>query len=162
MPLRPLGDVASRGCGVSFVDGTFSLTFFYCCSPSSWLRGSRQTFSPETRRTITTEAAIQTARPIGSEGDIGIKPHRVRRNVAIDVSEYVAAAAERSNRTLYIVTATYPRPEQEAELLRLSQTLMHVRPLVFWVLVEDARRKTPAVTELLQRSRLRHVHLLGT
>ena len=98
----------------------------------------------------------------GSEGDLSIQPHRVRRNVAIDVAEDVADAVGGSNRTLYIVTATYPRPEQEAELLRLSQTLMHVRPLVFWVLVEDARRKTPAVTELLQRSRLRHVHLLGT
>ena len=99
----------------------------------------------------------------GSEEDLDVKARRrVRRNVAVDVAENDVVGAGGSNRTLYVVTATYPRPEQEAELLRLSQTLMHAKPFVFWVVVEDSRRTTPAVTELLQRSGLRHVHLLGT
>ena len=72
-----------------------------------------------------------------------------------------ATDPDSGTRTVYVITASYPRPEQEADLVRLSQTLMHSSLFVFWVLVEDSANKTPAVEELLQRSGLRHVHLLG-
>ncbi|CAN8177859.1 unnamed protein product [Coccothraustes coccothraustes] len=38
---------------------------------------------------------------------------------------------------IYVVTPTYARPVQKAELVRLSQTLLHV-PALHWVVVEDA------------------------
>ena len=85
---------------------------------------------------------------------------RFRRHAA-DPDIATRRAPEGGTRPVYVVTATYPRPEQEADLLRLSQTLMHVASFVFWVLVEDSGRRTPAVTEVLRRSGLRHVHLLG-
>ncbi|XP_043203840.1 galactosylgalactosylxylosylprotein 3-beta-glucuronosyltransferase 1-like, partial [Amphibalanus amphitrite] len=81
-------------------------------------------------------------------------PHagRVRREVS---------QPEPDSRTVYVITATYPRPEQEADLVRLSQTLMHAKPFLYWIVVEDAPKRTPAVAQLLKRSGLRHVHLLG-
>ena len=87
--------------------------------------------------------------PPASRGDGAVR----RRREATD--------PESGTRTVYVITATYPRPGQEAELVRLSQTLMHAAPFLLWVLVEDASRRTPAVAELLRRSGLRHVHLLG-
>jgi len=38
---------------------------------------------------------------------------------------------------IYIVTPTYARPVQKAELTRLQNTLIHV-PSLHWILVEDA------------------------
>ncbi|KAF0302717.1 Galactosylgalactosylxylosylprotein 3-beta-glucuronosyltransferase P [Amphibalanus amphitrite] len=78
--------------------------------------------------------------------------HRSRRE---------ASDPESGTRTVYVITATYPRPEQEADLVRLSQTLMHAAPFLFWVVVEDAPQRTPVVTELLERSGLRYVHLVA-
>ena len=38
---------------------------------------------------------------------------------------------------LYVITATYPRMEQLAELTRLGQTLKHVKNL-YWIVADDA------------------------
>ncbi|XP_046679369.1 galactosylgalactosylxylosylprotein 3-beta-glucuronosyltransferase P-like [Homalodisca vitripennis] len=65
-----------------------------------------------------------------------------------------------SPRTIYVITATYQRLEQLAELTRLSQTLRLV-PALVWILVEDATEKTAAVEKLLLRSGLSFVHLLA-
>lgn len=62
--------------------------------------------------------------------------------------------------TVFVVTPTYPRALQIPELTRLSQTLMHA-PHVFWVVAEDADHKTPAVSDLLARTGLSYVHILG-
>ncbi|KAK4299064.1 hypothetical protein Pmani_028618, partial [Petrolisthes manimaculis] len=40
--------------------------------------------------------------------------------------------------TLYILTATYKRNTQIADLTRLAQTLMHI-PALHWIVVEDAQ-----------------------
>jgi hypothetical protein len=61
---------------------------------------------------------------------------------------------------LYIITPTYRRPEQLAELTRLSHTLMLVKN-IFWVVIEDAVRKTQLVTELLEKTGLKYEHLIG-
>lgn len=61
---------------------------------------------------------------------------------------------------LYIITPTYRRPEQIAELTRMAQTLMHVKNL-HWLVIEDAENKTELVSALLQRTRLSHDHLVG-
>ena len=59
---------------------------------------------------------------------------------------------------VYAVTPTYARPEQKAELTRLSQTFLLV-PNLHWILVEDSDRKTPLVSRLLERSGLKFTHL---
>ncbi|KAJ8895302.1 hypothetical protein PR048_000627 [Dryococelus australis] len=65
-----------------------------------------------------------------------------------------------STSPIYVVTATYPRPQQVAELTRLAQTLMHVRDL-HWLVVEDAARKTSLVADLLRRTRISFDHLVA-
>lgn len=62
--------------------------------------------------------------------------------------------------TLYIITPTYRRPEQIAELTRLAHTLMLV-PNIYWLVIEDAEVKTPLVTEFLKKTGLRFEHLTG-
>lgn len=62
--------------------------------------------------------------------------------------------------TIYIITPTYRRPEQVAELTRMSQTLMHLQN-IYWLLVEDAREKSDVVSRLLKKSGIRFVHLTG-
>ncbi|XP_061200431.1 galactosylgalactosylxylosylprotein 3-beta-glucuronosyltransferase 3 [Neopsephotus bourkii] len=60
--------------------------------------------------------------------------------------------------TIYVVTPTYARPVQKAELVRLSQTLLHVRAL-HWVVVEDAAAPTALVARLLASSGVPFTHL---
>ncbi|XP_046683733.1 galactosylgalactosylxylosylprotein 3-beta-glucuronosyltransferase P-like [Homalodisca vitripennis] len=62
--------------------------------------------------------------------------------------------------TLYIITPTYRRPEQLAELTRLAQTLMHI-PKIHWLVIEDSRVATPQVTQLLLRTGLSFEHLIA-
>ncbi|XP_007442136.1 galactosylgalactosylxylosylprotein 3-beta-glucuronosyltransferase 3 isoform X1 [Python bivittatus] len=59
---------------------------------------------------------------------------------------------------IYVITPTYARLVQKAELVRLSQTLMHVKNL-HWIVVEDAPSKTPLVSELLVQRNLPFTHL---
>ena len=59
---------------------------------------------------------------------------------------------------IYIITPTYARLEQKAELTRLSQTLMLVKN-IHWIVVEDAYSKTSLVSNLLQQTGLNYTHL---
>lgn len=60
--------------------------------------------------------------------------------------------------TIHVVTPTYSRPVQKAELTRLANTLLHV-PNLHWLLVEDAPHRTPLATRLLRDSGLNYTHL---
>lgn len=60
--------------------------------------------------------------------------------------------------TIHIITPTYSRPVQKAELTRLANTFLHV-PNLHWILVEDAQRRTPLVTRLLRETGLNYTHL---
>ncbi|XP_037821126.1 galactosylgalactosylxylosylprotein 3-beta-glucuronosyltransferase P-like [Lucilia sericata] len=51
---------------------------------------------------------------------------------------------------LYIITPTYRRPEQLAELTRLGYTLKHVVNLL-WLVIEDANRTSDNVIQILNR-----------
>ena len=42
--------------------------------------------------------------------------------------------------TIYVVTPTYARPVQKADLTRLANTLLHV-PALHWIVVEDANAR---------------------
>ena len=63
-----------------------------------------------------------------------------------------------SARPLYVVTPTYSRPTQLADLTRLANTLRLV-PGVHWLLAEDSNVTSPAVTELLHASGLSFTQL---
>lgn len=61
---------------------------------------------------------------------------------------------------IYVVTPTYKRPSQMADMTRFAQTLMHVKG-IFWIVVEDSHNKSVGVSELLSRARIPYVHLLA-
>ena len=54
---------------------------------------------------------------------------------------------------VYVITPTYARPTQMADLTRLSQALQGV-PNVTWILVEDSGRKTQKVERLLNKTKV--------
>ncbi|KAM4701351.1 galactosylgalactosylxylosylprotein 3-beta-glucuronosyltransferase 1-like isoform 1-T2 [Discoglossus pictus] len=60
--------------------------------------------------------------------------------------------------TIYVITPTYTRPVQKAELIRLANTFLHVVNL-HWIVVEDAPRRTKLVSNLLERSGINFTHL---
>lgn len=60
--------------------------------------------------------------------------------------------------TIHVVTPTYSRPVQKAELTRLAHTLLHV-PNLHWLVVEDAPRRTALTSRLLRDTGLNYTHL---
>ena len=60
--------------------------------------------------------------------------------------------------TLFIVTPTYTRCTQLADLHRFRNTLLHV-PKVIWIIIEDAAGRTPLITKFLNESKIPYVHL---
>lgn len=59
---------------------------------------------------------------------------------------------------IFIITPTYTRPEQKAELTRLSYTLRHV-PNIHWIVVEDSNTKTVLVHKFLASCKVAYTHL---
>lgn len=60
--------------------------------------------------------------------------------------------------TIHVITPTYSRPVQKAELTRLANTLLHV-PNLHWILVEDSLKQTTLVSHFLQETKLNYTHL---
>ncbi|TSV15277.1 Galactosylgalactosylxylosylprotein 3-beta-glucuronosyltransferase 1 [Bagarius yarrelli] len=60
--------------------------------------------------------------------------------------------------TIYVITPTYTRLVQKADLTRLANTLLHV-PNLHWIVVEDSPHRTLLVSRLLRSSGLNHTHL---
>lgn len=61
---------------------------------------------------------------------------------------------------LYVITPTFRRPEQLAEITRLGYTLKHV-PNLFWLVIEDAAHTTLLLTRQLKRIGVPFEHLVG-
>ncbi len=61
---------------------------------------------------------------------------------------------------VYVVTPTYYRPVQKAELTRLCHTFLLV-PNLHWIVVEDARAKTELVTRHLRECGVSFTHLFA-
>lgn len=69
---------------------------------------------------------------------------------------------EFSTVTLFLITPTYYRFTQQADLVRLSHTLKHV-PNLHWIIVEDFSSKTELVSNILKETGLKNTHLnIGT
>lgn len=62
---------------------------------------------------------------------------------------------------IYVITPTYKRPVQKAELTRLSHTFMLV-PKLHWIIVEDSSSKTDLVANLLEESKINFTHLFAS
>ena len=60
--------------------------------------------------------------------------------------------------TIFLITPTYTRWTQKADLTRLCQTLMHVRNL-HWIVVEDSDYKSALVTNFLHDCTVESTHL---
>jgi len=59
---------------------------------------------------------------------------------------------------IYVITPTFSRPVQKAELTRLANIFLLV-PNLHWIVVEDSPHKTSLVKNFLHRSGLRFTHL---
>jgi len=59
---------------------------------------------------------------------------------------------------IYVITPTFPRPVQKAELTRLANVFLLV-PNLHWIVVEDSPQKTNLVKSFLDRSGLKYTHL---
>ncbi|KAM6970501.1 galactosylgalactosylxylosylprotein 3-beta-glucuronosyltransferase 1-like [Aplochiton taeniatus] len=59
---------------------------------------------------------------------------------------------------IHVITPTYQRPVQKAELTRLVNTFLLV-PNLHWMVVEDSHRRTLLVSRLLQNTGLNYTHL---
>ncbi|XP_069063140.1 galactosylgalactosylxylosylprotein 3-beta-glucuronosyltransferase 3 [Pleurodeles waltl] len=91
----------------------------------------------------------------GKERKISQLQNEVRRLQARVQQE---EAETRPLPTIYIITPTFARLVQKAELIRLSQTLLHVKNL-HWIVVEDVAAKTPLVSDLLAHGGIKYTHL---
>lgn len=60
--------------------------------------------------------------------------------------------------TIYVITPTYARPVQKAELTRLKTVFLHV-PALHWIVVEDASQNSQLVSNFLKSSGLTYTHL---
>ncbi|XP_060562903.1 galactosylgalactosylxylosylprotein 3-beta-glucuronosyltransferase 3-like [Ruditapes philippinarum] len=59
---------------------------------------------------------------------------------------------------IFLITPTHMRPQQKAELTRLSYTLRLV-PNVHWIVIEDAAAKTVLVSKFLTNCKVPYTHL---
>ncbi|XP_074786324.1 galactosylgalactosylxylosylprotein 3-beta-glucuronosyltransferase 3 [Athene noctua] len=105
-------------------------------------------------------ALLQLGQPCDCSQQLRAEPRRdpLRGGPGGARGEPRAPGGGRALPTIYVVTPTYARPVQKAELVRLSQTLLHVRAL-HWVVVEDAAAPTALVGGLLASSGVPFTHL---
>ncbi|KAH7703188.1 Protein GLCT-2, partial [Aphelenchoides avenae] len=62
---------------------------------------------------------------------------------------------------IVVITPTHKRKERLADMTRFSQTLMHVKNLM-WVVIEDGNETNPMVSRLLNRTHIPYVYLHTT
>ncbi|KAJ0006393.1 hypothetical protein NQD34_013666 [Periophthalmus magnuspinnatus] len=86
--------------------------------------------------------------------------HKLQENIRKSETSLQAPKQELKSSLppIYVITPTYARLVQKAELTRLSQSLLHI-PVLHWILVEDAALKTALVSNLLKSSGLSYTHL---
>jgi len=84
-----------------------------------------------------------------------------------EVTTQISSSSPTSNeKTIFVITPTYTRPTQMADLTRLGQTLEWAAAkygmTIFWIVSEDSTFMTPQVTSLLSRMSIPSAHLLGS
>ena len=66
--------------------------------------------------------------------------------------------ASQQEPVIYLITATYQRQSQKADLVSLCHTLKHVPSLV-WIVVENSASQSPVIRAVLGRCNISAVHL---
>lgn len=140
------------GGGTKSTDRTTTTLGTSSSSSSSSSTASTST-STTTSTTTTTTTTTTTATPL--ENDISGNRQQSARSSDIPFRFPVDTKVLPP---LYIITPTYRRPEQLAEITRLGYTLKHV-PNLFWLIVEDADNRTETVTRLLKQINVPFIHL---
>nr|VZI43092.1 unnamed protein product [Spirometra erinaceieuropaei] len=62
------------------------------------------------------------------------------------------------NQIVYVITPTYSRLTQKADLVSLRSTLSNL-DFIHWIIVEDSAEKTPLVTRFLEETSVPYTHL---
>uniref|UniRef100_A0A915BWC4 Galactosylgalactosylxylosylprotein 3-beta-glucuronosyltransferase n=2 Tax=Parascaris univalens TaxID=6257 RepID=A0A915BWC4_PARUN len=70
---------------------------------------------------------------------------------------HLHSAAFNNDRLIIVITPTYKRFTRIPDLIRLSQTLMHISKLA-WLVIEDGKQISDAVYRILQRSNLTYCY----
>lgn len=88
------------------------------------------------------------------------KEEEINKKLKIGITKFNSPYKESSNEipTVYVITPTYKRHTQKADLTRLSQTLLHV-PRLHWIVVEDSEEKTGLVIRFLENCGVSYTHL---
>ncbi|XP_060730516.1 galactosylgalactosylxylosylprotein 3-beta-glucuronosyltransferase 3 [Tachysurus vachellii] len=84
--------------------------------------------------------------------------HKLQEQIIKSEKLDAKASRQSSLPAIYVITPTYARLVQKAELIRLSHTFLHV-PQLHWIVVEDSPSLTQLVTNLLAASGLTYTHL---
>ena len=87
-----------------------------------------------------------------------IKLNYAKRKYAEVTGKVLDVDSDVESPTIFVLTGTYPRLEQKAELTRLCNTLLLV-PKLHWIIVEDAKNKTDLMTRFLHKCGVEYTHL---
>ncbi|XP_034656557.1 galactosylgalactosylxylosylprotein 3-beta-glucuronosyltransferase P isoform X1 [Drosophila subobscura] len=101
-----------------------------------------------TRTTRAKKATANAAKALATSTSMSQAQAQYQLDAAHKTRPTFVAASEPP--PLYIITPTYRRPEQLAELTRLGYTLKHVANLL-WLVIEDANKTNPLVAHTLDR-----------
>ena len=152
IPGRPSRDAGSD---LSFADPALSLREELLCAAVGRLK-LEDRISVTIDQKLLRDLMMQLGRELLAVGACG----EVSVPTAADSPLSQVSPTSQKTPRLYIITPTYRRPEQIAELTRVAQTLMHVQNL-HWLVIEDAENKSQLVSDLLQRTGISHDHLVG-
>lgn len=152
LPVRPSPEAGS---GLSYADTAVALREELLRAAVGRLR-LHDTISVTIDQKLLSDLMVQLGRELLEVGACGAVPVPT---VADPSLTQVPLTSQKTPR-LYIITPTYRRAEQIAELTRMAQTLMHVQNL-HWLVIEDAENKTQLVSDLLERTGISHDHLVG-
>lgn len=103
----------------------------------------------------TTDSKEDGDKIVALKAEIGYLKHKLAR---CGGSYHVGNSGVEHHTPLYVITPTYDRPVQLAELSRLVNVFLMV-PNLHWIVVEDAPEKTAKVTKFVSDSGLRYTHL---
>ncbi|VVC27047.1 Hypothetical protein CINCED_3A007749 [Cinara cedri] len=111
-------------------------------------------------RDLLTGITRQIARYVVYNAGCGVSSGSATYAASFALSASIPVGSLSTSSVIYIITPTYRRPEQVADLTRLAQTLMLVRD-IHWLVVEDSHTKSPQLSSLLSSFGIRYSHLIA-
>lgn len=99
---------------------------------------------------------------LSSTASLALKPFDLSPEHAMDPVEDFAWTREQvaqNEPLLFFVTPTHFHPAQWVDFVRLSQTLIHFRHFIYWVVVEDSSHCTKRLRAWLDHLQFRYAHI---